>query len=162
MNNREYFIKRWEGEQRAFSEVLSAVPNEQLSYTPHERSTKAGDLAWQIAEEQRLLVDLLDKQKMVWESRPRPESIGGITDAYGKTTETLRAKLKSYDDAKWELPAQFLFGEHVVGESTVQDFAWGFLFDMVHHRGQLAAYLRPMGAKVPSIYGPSADTGAGG
>jgi uncharacterized damage-inducible protein DinB len=27
----------------------------------------------------------------------------------------------------------------------------------VHHRGQLSAYLRPMGAKVPSIYGPSAD-----
>jgi uncharacterized damage-inducible protein DinB len=28
----------------------------------------------------------------------------------------------------------------------------------IHHRGQLSAYLRPMGAKVPSIYGPSADT----
>jgi uncharacterized damage-inducible protein DinB len=28
----------------------------------------------------------------------------------------------------------------------------------VHHRGQLSAYLRPMGAKVPSIYGPSGDS----
>jgi uncharacterized damage-inducible protein DinB len=28
----------------------------------------------------------------------------------------------------------------------------------VHHRGQLSAYLRPMGGKVPGIYGPSADT----
>jgi len=34
---------------------------------------------------------------------------------------------------------------------------WGFLFDAIHHRGQLSSYLRPMGAKVPSIYGPSAD-----
>ena len=31
-------------------------------------------------------------------------------------------------------------------------------FDAIHHRGQLSAYLRPMGGKVPSIYGPSADT----
>jgi uncharacterized damage-inducible protein DinB len=28
----------------------------------------------------------------------------------------------------------------------------------VHHRGQLSTYLRPMGGKVPGIYGPSADT----
>ena len=34
---------------------------------------------------------------------------------------------------------------------------FGFLFDAIHHRGQLSSYLRPMGAKVPSIYGPSAD-----
>jgi uncharacterized damage-inducible protein DinB len=27
----------------------------------------------------------------------------------------------------------------------------------IHHRGQLAAYLRAMGSKVPNIYGPSAD-----
>ena len=35
--------------------------------------------------------------------------------------------------------------------------AWGFFFDAIHHRGQLSTYLRPMGANVPSIYGPSGD-----
>ena len=40
---------------------------------------------------------------------------------------------------------------------TLENMFWGYLFDMVHHRGQLSAYLRPMGGKVPSIYGPSAD-----
>ena len=34
---------------------------------------------------------------------------------------------------------------------------WGFLCDSIHHRGQLTTYLRAMGGKVPSIYGPSAD-----
>ena len=42
-------------------------------------------------------------------------------------------------------------------QSTVDDLFWGFLFDMIHHRGQLSTYIRPMGGKVPSIYGPSAD-----
>ena len=35
--------------------------------------------------------------------------------------------------------------------------AWSFLFDIVHHRGQITTYLRPMGSKVPQIYGPSGD-----
>src|SRR5690606_6853925 len=39
--------------------------------------------------------------------------------------------------------------------------AWDFLFDAIHHRGQLSTFLRGMGAKVPSIYGPSADEDGG-
>jgi len=42
-------------------------------------------------------------------------------------------------------------------QDTIGQFLWGFLFDCIHHRGQLSTYLRPMGGKVPSIYGPSAD-----
>ena len=45
----------------------------------------------------------------------------------------------------------------VVSEQPVGQFLWFILFDAIHHRGQLAAYLRPMGGKVPAIYGPSAD-----
>lgn len=45
-------------------------------------------------------------------------------------------------------------------ESPVGEFLWYLFFDAIHHRGQLAAYLRPMGGKVPAIYGPSADTRA--
>lgn len=48
-------------------------------------------------------------------------------------------------------------GGDAVWETTMDEFVWGFLFDAVHHRGQLSTYLRPMGGKVPSIYGPSAD-----
>ena len=43
-------------------------------------------------------------------------------------------------------------------EDTIAEFVWGFLFDAIHHRGQLSAYLRAMGGKVPGIYGPSGDT----
>jgi uncharacterized damage-inducible protein DinB len=48
-------------------------------------------------------------------------------------------------------------GDAPAWETTIDGFVWGFLFDAVHHRGQLSTYLRPMGGKVPSIYGPSAD-----
>ncbi|HZV12602.1 MAG TPA: DinB family protein [Candidatus Kapabacteria bacterium] len=49
----------------------------------------------------------------------------------------------------------------VVWEATLGNMCWGLLHDAIHHRGQLSSYLRPMGAKVPSIYGPSADDQGG-
>lgn len=40
---------------------------------------------------------------------------------------------------------------------SASGMAWSFLFDIVHHRGQIPTYLRPMGSTVPQIYGPSGD-----
>jgi uncharacterized damage-inducible protein DinB len=42
-------------------------------------------------------------------------------------------------------------------DRSASEMAWGFLFDIVHHRGQITTYLRAMGSTVPQIYGPSAD-----
>jgi uncharacterized damage-inducible protein DinB len=51
----------------------------------------------------------------------------------------------------------FMFqGQEVMNEPGAET-AWGFLLDIIHHRGQISTYLRPMGSTVPQIYGPSAD-----
>jgi hypothetical protein len=50
-----------------------------------------------------------------------------------------------------------MFGTHEVNRSTGYAQAWGFLFDIVHHRGQITTYLRAMGSTVPQVYGPTAD-----
>lgn len=157
MTNREFFIQRWEAEQPAFLKVLRAVPETQLSYRPHERSTAAGALAWQLAEEQKQLCELFDTGQINFEQRPHPEKAGDIAAAYEKATDDLRGKLKSASDDKWSAKGKFIMGGKEVWSDSVQNLCWGYLFDMVHHRGQLSAYLRPMGGKVPAIYGPSAD-----
>jgi len=64
------------------------------------------------------------------------------------------------DDESWNRTAQFYYQGKVVSEQPVGQFLWFILFDAIHHRGQLSAYLRPMGGQVPSIYGPSADSNA--
>jgi uncharacterized damage-inducible protein DinB len=157
MNIPEFFVQRWESELPAFGKVLRAVPGDQLAYRPHERSTCAGDLAWQLAEEQRVLADLLETGKIDWVQRPRPASADEIVAAWDSATESLRARLAALDEAKCAGSADFLMGGQSVWTDTVGNMLWGFLFDMVHHRGQLSTYLRPMGGKVPAIYGPSAD-----
>ena len=157
MSNREFFIKRWEAEQPVFLKVLRAVPDKQLAYKPHERSAAAGALAWQLAEEQKQLCELLDTGQVAFVVTPAPKNVSDIVAAYEKATKDLRARLQSATDEKWSGPGKFLSEGKVVWSDTVQNICWGYIFDMVHHRGQLSAYLRPMGGKVPSIYGPSAD-----
>jgi uncharacterized damage-inducible protein DinB len=157
MNMPEFFLKRWEAEQKAFTKVLRAIPGDQLAYRPHERSNTAGGIAWQLAEEQRSLANVLESGVIQWETRPTPEPLDAIIAAWESATESLRGKLAGVDEAKWESEAKMMMGDNAVWTDTVGGMLWGFLLDMIHHRGQLSAYLRPMGAKVPAIYGPSAD-----
>jgi len=74
-----------------------------------------------------------------------------------KSTATLTDRLKKLDDAGWKRPVRFLMEGKQINETTTNEMLWGFLHDMIHHRGQLSTYIRPMGGKVPSIYGPSGD-----
>ncbi len=157
MKNHEFFVQRWEAEQPAFGRVLRAVPEGKLDYRPHARSTAAGDLAWQLAQEQRQLCDLLDKGEIHHEHTAHPGSTAAIAAAYDSATSDLRTRLRKLDEQACARPAKFFFGGKEVWTDTVGAMLWGYLFDMVHHRGQLSAYLRPMGGKVPAIYGPSAD-----
>jgi uncharacterized damage-inducible protein DinB len=60
-------------------------------------------------------------------------------------------------EADWAKLGQFKMGDVVAMEQPIGDFLWLFFFDAIHHRGQLSTYIRPMGGKVPSIYGPSGD-----
>ena len=57
---------------------------------------------------------------------------------------------------------EFLAGGHLIAEMPVSGLMWMLFFDSIHHRGQLSTYLRPMGGKVPSIYGPLADDAGSG
>jgi uncharacterized damage-inducible protein DinB len=156
MTNREFYIRRWELERPKFVKVMQAMPNEQLSYKPHERSGSAAEIAWQLAEEQRVLCDLARKGALEWVSSPPPETIEETIQAYEEHADELRQCLDEMTEEKWSGDVTFKIQGHEI-PAKMDDLFWGFLFDAVHHRGQLMAYLRPMGGRVPAIYGPSAD-----
>jgi len=153
---REYYTQCFDAEVPAFIKVLKAVPPDQAGYKPHPRSTSAGDLVWLLASELDNACDVIDKGEVNFVEKKAP-GVAESVAAYEKNAAALKSRLPKVDDAKWDSPARFKFDGKVVWETTVGDMLFGFLFDAVHHRGQLSSYLRPMGAKVPSIYGPSGD-----
>ena len=82
-------------------------------------------------------------------------------EVFEKNYAGLEERVGKMDDAGWTKNGVFKSGGRVVREMPTDEFLWMLFFDAIHHRGQLAAYIRPMGGKVPAIYGPSADSKGG-
>jgi uncharacterized damage-inducible protein DinB len=135
---------------------LKAVPADKATYRPHERSTSAGDLVWLLASELDDACQLVDHGEVHFQVKPAP-SVPESVAAYEKNATELQTRIARVDDMAWDRPVRFLMDGKVAWEAPLGDMLFGFLFDSIHHRGQLSSYLRPMGASVPSIYGPSAD-----
>lgn len=155
-NVRQYYQECFKAERPKFVRVMKAVPADQAAFRPHPRSTSAGDLVWLLASELHDACDVIDRGETSFSPRPAP-TVPESVAAYERNAEDLEKRLATLDDAKWDRKARYLVDGKVAWEAPMGDMLFGFLFDAIHHRGQLSTYLRPMGAKVPSIYGPSAD-----
>jgi uncharacterized damage-inducible protein DinB len=167
LGNREFFIRRWEQEHAAFMDVLSALPLDRLDYRPHAASRSAGELVALLVSLERGCADLCDTGRSSFNSGLRFHPSGGFTAlqemiaAYEQHHHALAERLNRLDDTIWNRPAWLTRGEQeIVLRDSVGGLLWIALFDAVHHRGQLSTYIRPMGGKVPSIYGPSGDAPA--
>lgn len=157
MTTREFFLERRRAEHPAFKRVLDAVPESGMSYKPHDRSPDTEQLVWTLAAELKSCIDCATSFRAEW-SGEKPPPLAEIRSLYERWSAQLDDVVARMDDAAWNRTAQFYYNGHMVSEQPVGQFLWFILFDSIHHRGQLSTYLRPMGAKVPSIYGPSADT----
>jgi uncharacterized damage-inducible protein DinB len=109
-----------------------------------------------LAREQEWLRGMMERGEVDYRETGS-EPIDEMLALWKKSTQALRERLERLDDSGWHRPAKFLMGGKVINEAPTSELLWGFLLDMVHHRGQLSTYIRPMGGKVPSIYGPSGD-----
>lgn len=163
-SNREFFIRRWEQESHSFLRVFQALPPGQLAYRPHPQSRSAGELAALLVTLEQGCIDLCTSQRssyntgMRWHPADRAATLEEMIAAYQLHHITLAEKLRSLDDITWSLQAWLIRGEQeILLKDTVGGLLWIALFDAVHHRGQLTTYIRPMGGRVPSVYGPSAD-----
>lgn len=155
-NVREYYAQCIKNETPIFLKVMRAVPEDKAGYKPHPRSTSSGDLVWLLASELDDACTLIDRGEVNLGERPAP-GVAASVAAYEKAAAALQSRLATLDDAKWDSKARLLVGGKVLWEAPLGDMLFGFLHDAIHHRGQISSYLRPMGARVPSIYGPSAD-----
>jgi uncharacterized damage-inducible protein DinB len=142
---------------------LEQVPSGNYDWKPHEKSMIFGYLAnmvatiptWiamEINEDQldvapasggRMEQERLDTSEKLLHALDKAAT--GARSAFSKTTDehlTSNWRLLARGQVVMEAPRYEI-------QDTINHWA--------HHRGQMTVYLRLMGAKVPAIYGPSAD-----
>ncbi len=159
MNNLEFFRQCVAAEYNATHALLLALPDAQLSYRPHPVNRSAAELVEHIVAHVYDLIVILEHkvcdEKLTYEFSGVQAAAADMTAQWNH----LKALLENYDEARWEKESVELL---VAGKPLVtlprKDMMWFFFFDIIHHRGQLSAYVRPMGGKNPAVYGYSADT----
>jgi uncharacterized damage-inducible protein DinB len=157
MDHKTFFLSRWEKEAPATRKVISRIPENRSDYRADPKARTALEIAWLIVREEEALVEGLERGKLEWVEVAAPKKVAEIVARYERQHDALTRRLHAIAAPRWEEKLPFLYGGQVVANDPAYDMAWGFLMDQIHHRGQLSTYLRPMGAKVPCIYGPSAD-----
>ncbi len=136
--------------------VLKAIPVAKESYRPHPDSRSALELAWHIASSDVWFLDGFLTGKFEMDDDSMPADLANTEDILALYEDSFESKLPQVSKLSpefWATPRPF-FG--IYNNPTVLYLQF-MLHHSIHHRGQLSAYLRPMGAKVPNIYGGSFD-----
>jgi uncharacterized damage-inducible protein DinB len=151
MDEKALFTEFWVKESQTTSKVLSRIPDGS-DYRPDAKSRTAQEIAWQIVCEEKMIIEALETGKVGWAPPTMPATMKAVHDAYDAQAIGMAKRWMSLPDTAWSGSIEFIGKQR-----PASPMAWSFLFDIVHHRGQITTYLRPMGAKVPQIYGPSGD-----
>jgi uncharacterized damage-inducible protein DinB len=136
--------------------VIAAVPDGKGDYKPDPKCMSAMELAWHIASTEQYFMEGAVSGEFGAGEGKLPTEIKTAADIlawYDKETAKNLAKVKAMTGE--QLTRIINFHDFFIVPAIV--YIQLMVNHSIHHRGQLSAYLRPMGAKVPSIYGPSAD-----
>ena len=154
---REVMCEGLLNELETTKKVLAAIPNDKRDYRPDPKARTAWELAWHIASEDVLFLEQIAEGKFKLPDprydHEKPNRVSDLVTWYDKNFNRVLGRVRAMTPAQLATPINFLgmFNLPAV-------FYLGFMNNhSIHHRGQLATYLRPMGSKVPSIYGPSGD-----
>jgi uncharacterized damage-inducible protein DinB len=156
----QFLIADFERESPTTRKVIAAVPGGQEGYAPHERCMTALKLAWHNASADVWFLNSIAGGAFVGSDNGGvPENIKSSADVcawYDENWPKAVAAVKAMTPDQCAKVIDF-FGMMQLPAAIYLQLA---IKHSVHHRGQMSAYLRPMGAKVPGIYGPSGDTEA--
>ena len=159
----DFVTKLWEGEFPATCKVLAAVPDSRRDYKPDDKSRSAWDLTVHLATGDLWFLDSIRQGAFNWDAEAEKRNASQFPKV-SNLVEMYKTEFPAKLNAVRSMPVEDLtkivdfFGMMQQPNATYLGFANNH---SIHHRGQLAAYLRAMGAKVPAIYGMSADEGPG-
>src|ERR1043166_6579781 len=160
----EFFREQLDREAERSRKALGQVPDGQYQWKPHERSMIFGYLAdmvatmptWVAMEIDRDELDIAPTEGQSTKKAPK-ETSADLVKALDEAAAEARMALEKTNDEHLETDWKLLARGNVVWQASRKEVIQDTINHWAHHRGQMTVYLRLMGAKVPALYGPSAD-----
>lgn len=137
--------------------VIEAIPLDRGDYRPDAISKTALELAWHIVAAEKRFLAAICTGTFDFTPMNRPESVRNSADIVAWFDQSFAAGLEQVKKLSGEQLARTIDFRGLFQFPAVA-FVRVMMNHTIHHRGQLSMYLRPMGAKVPAIYGESYDT----
>jgi uncharacterized damage-inducible protein DinB len=164
MEFKRYFMEQLESEAEASRKAIERVPEGQNGWKPHEKSMELGKLAALVATMPGWVAVMIDYDELdlngngkAFQTKAlatRKELLAALESGLAASRKALENTTEEHLMKTWRLKMD----SRVLSEGpryfTISN---GALSHLAHHRGQLTVYLRLNEAKVPAIYGPSAD-----
>ena len=159
MTNLEFFKACWNNELSATINIFKALPNDKLNYKPHEVNRTAYEIVEHLVGHSVDLVTIASTSLCDETLKYDFATVEDAAAAYQSKSDELNAVLNSLTDGQWENEdVELTINNSPFITLKRNQMMWFFFFDIIHHRGQLSAYVRPMGGKNPAVYGYSADS----
>ena len=164
MTMTEWFLAELDSEAGKSRRVLEQVPAGKRSWKPHDRSMEFGYLADLVANIPAWVgmaitlneLDIAPKDGPNYKPAPLDTSAEFVA-ALDKAAAQAREALQNTTDAFLQTPWRLLAGGQLAFEQPRHQVIRDTFLHSAHHRGQMTVYLRLLGSKVPSVYGPTAD-----
>ena len=164
MKIKDFLIAEMDREIDRSRRALEQVPTGKYDWKPHEKSMIFGYLANMVATIPSWIAMEINQGELdiapVDGGQMKPQRLDSAADliqALDKAAEGARSALRNTSDEHLDTKWRLLARGQVVMEATRHEFIQDTINHWSHHRGQMTVYLRLMGAKVPALYGPSAD-----
>ena len=160
----EFLLAELDREVARSRRALEQVPEGKYDWKPHEKSMIFGYLAdmvatipsWIAMEVKKDELDVAPTDGSTMKQEPKKTS-AALIEALDKSAAAAREALANTTDEHLKTTWQLKARGQVVQEAPRFEMIQDTINHWAHHRGQMTVYLRLMGAKVPAIYGPSAD-----
>ncbi|MBI2670382.1 DinB family protein [Candidatus Woesearchaeota archaeon] len=157
MSEKENFLTSWDKEFQTTMRVLKSFPPSRQDYRPHEKSRSAKELAWTFVLEEKTGINGSITGQINFPNTPPPATMKDVLAEFERNHKENLNKIKNMSEEELNKTMKFPVAPKKMADVRRMDVLWFTLMDMIHHRGQFSVYLRLVSAKVPSIYGPTAD-----
>ena len=161
MSIAQSLLAEFEAQATVTRRFLERLPEDKLTWKPHNKSMSAGQLAYHLAVVPGGVIRFVENnpaQAPEFAGFQQPASRQEILKTFEESIATVRTRLPKYDDTgmkeTWRMVAG---GREVLAQPRAEFLRDVMLSHWYQHRGQFSVYLRMLDVAVPASWGPSAD-----